>query len=53
MPSFSESLFYGGIVGGAITLVLALAAALFLSFYARRLSDRLDAEYGKPVKRVG
>ena len=52
MTSFSESLFYGGIIGGVITLVLAIAVILLLSIYSRRLSARLDDEYGKPVKKV-
>jgi len=52
MLSFSESLFYGGIAGGIITLVLALAVTLTLSIFSKRLSARLDEEYGKSLKKV-
>jgi len=52
MSFFGESLFYGGVIGGVITLVLALVATLALSLYNRRLTAHMDEEYGKSVKKV-
>ena len=45
-----EMLFYGGIAGMAITLVVAIIVIIVMSDSRRRLRKKLKEEYGEQVK---
>lgn len=45
-----EMLFYGGIAGMAITLVVAIIVIIVMSGSRRRLRKKLKEEYGEKVK---
>ncbi len=45
-----EMLFYGGLAGMAITLVVALIVIIVMSGSRRRLRKKLKEEYGEKVK---
>lgn len=45
-----EMLFYGGIIGMAITLVIAIIVIVVLSGSRKRLRRKLNEEYGENHK---
>jgi len=50
MNTPGEILFYVGIIGMAITLVVAIIVIAVLSGSRRRLRRKLDEEYGGKIK---
>ena len=45
-----ELLFYGGIVGMALTVIAAIVVIIILSGSRKRIRDQLNEEYGVNVK---
>jgi LDH2 family malate/lactate/ureidoglycolate dehydrogenase len=46
----NEILFYGGLAGVALSLILAVIAGIVLGLSWTRLNAQLDEEYGKKRK---